>query len=141
LLLPVTVRQIFDTNDPGFSLVEVLVAVALLVTGAMALAQLFTVAAASNARAADMTYAAVLAAQKVEELRVATTLPAESGLDYVDRRGEARRPEEAAYARRWSVEPLAADVTGTLVVVRVVVTPHAGGAEARFVTVRAVEGP
>ena len=126
-------------HDRGFSLVEVLIAVAVLVAGAMALVPLVMLAAAANASARHATYATVLAAQKLEELRSRQTVPpAASGVEYVDRLGEPRGPGNAAYVRQWSIEPVAADATGALVVIDVAVAPRAGAGpgEARLVTVR-----
>jgi prepilin-type N-terminal cleavage/methylation domain-containing protein len=58
-------------HDPerGFSLIEVLIATAIFVTGVVALFQLFLAAHASNRSARAATGAAVLAAQKMEQLR------------------------------------------------------------------------
>jgi prepilin-type N-terminal cleavage/methylation domain-containing protein len=53
----------------GFSLVEVLFALVVLSVAVSGLAHLFTVAAYTNARAHATTYAAVLAQQKMEQLR------------------------------------------------------------------------
>jgi prepilin-type N-terminal cleavage/methylation domain-containing protein len=53
----------------GFSLVEVLFALVVLSVAVSGLAHLFTVAAYANARARSTTYAAVLAQQKMEQLR------------------------------------------------------------------------
>ena len=53
----------------GFSLVEVLFALVVLSVAVSGLAHLFTVAAYTNARARATTYAAVLAQQKMEQLR------------------------------------------------------------------------
>lgn len=53
----------------GFSLVEVLFALVVLSVAVSGLAHLFTVAAYTNTRARATTYAAVLAQQKMEQLR------------------------------------------------------------------------
>jgi prepilin-type N-terminal cleavage/methylation domain-containing protein len=53
----------------GFSLLEVMVATALLATALVSLAQLFGMATRSNIGSRNTTYAAVLAQQKLEELR------------------------------------------------------------------------
>ena len=53
----------------GFSLLEVLVSSALLATGLLTIAQLFTIATDSNRRARMSTSAAILAEQKMEQLR------------------------------------------------------------------------
>ena len=59
-------------SESGFSLAEVLVATALMATALVSLAQLFGLATRSNMGAKNTTYAAVLAEQKVEELRALT---------------------------------------------------------------------
>ena len=53
----------------GFSLVETLVATALLATALVTLAQLFALSTRTNVASHNTTYAAVLAEQKMEELR------------------------------------------------------------------------
>ena len=53
----------------GFSLVEVLVATALLATAIVTLAQLFAISTRTNLGSHNSTFAAVLAQQKMEELR------------------------------------------------------------------------
>jgi prepilin-type N-terminal cleavage/methylation domain-containing protein len=58
-----------SSPDAGFSLLEVLVAAMLLATALVSLAQLFGVATRSNIGSRATTYAAVLAQQKLEELR------------------------------------------------------------------------
>ena len=56
-------------REGGFSLLEVLVATTLMAVGLTALAQLFAVSTKSNHSAKTTTYAAVLAQQKMEQLR------------------------------------------------------------------------
>jgi prepilin-type N-terminal cleavage/methylation domain-containing protein len=56
-------------SSDGFSLVEVLVATTLLATGLLAVAQLFAVATDANRRSRVETTAAILAEQKMEQLR------------------------------------------------------------------------
>ena len=116
-----------DATERGFSLVEVLVASTILIVGLVALAQLFIVATASNISSRHVTYATVLAAQKLEELR---SLPSaqQSDLGSVDEIGE--------YWRRWSIDPLPAE-PGNAVVIQVLVGHRSGGSrgEARLVTV------
>jgi type II secretory pathway pseudopilin PulG len=58
-----------SSADGGFSLVEVLVATGLLATALVTLAQLFAISTSSNLTARHVSYATVLAEQKVEELR------------------------------------------------------------------------
>ena len=116
--------------NAGSTLVEVLVATLVLVTGVLGVAQLFLIAAATNAAARDTTIATTLAAQKVEQL-LSTDLSEESGLiDHVDRWGQVvgtaeSPPANAVYTRRWSIEPLS---TETVVIrVRVGRSDRVGG--------------
>jgi type II secretory pathway pseudopilin PulG len=55
--------------DEGFSLLEVLVAATMLTVGLTALAQLFAMSTRTNSSAKTMTYATLLAQQKMEQLR------------------------------------------------------------------------
>jgi type II secretory pathway pseudopilin PulG len=59
----------FNNGEAGFSLVEVMVATGLLVTALVSLAELFVISTRSNIGSHNTTYAAVLAEQKLEELR------------------------------------------------------------------------
>jgi prepilin-type N-terminal cleavage/methylation domain-containing protein len=59
-------------SDAGFSLLEVLTATTIMAVGLTALAQLFVVSTKSNHSAKATTYAAVLAQQKMEQLRSLT---------------------------------------------------------------------
>jgi len=59
-------------GDAWFSLIEVMVATGLLAASLVTLAQLFGVATRSNIASRSTTYAAVLAQQKIEELRALT---------------------------------------------------------------------
>jgi prepilin-type N-terminal cleavage/methylation domain-containing protein len=56
----------------GFSLLEVLVAITIMVTGVASLAQLFVLSAKNNTGARATTMATLLAAQKMEQLRALT---------------------------------------------------------------------
>ena len=57
------------SSSAGFSLVETLVATGLLATAIVTLAQLFALSTRTNVASHNTTYAAVLAEQKMEELR------------------------------------------------------------------------
>jgi len=103
----------------GFSLVEVLVAIGILITVAAAIPQLFTAATRANAEAGVVTWATTLAAQKIEELK-GRPLEAVAGesIDYLDRQGRLDTPGSLprAYTRRWWIEPLPSASGRTLVV-------------------------
>jgi len=81
------------------SLLETLIASAILATGLLSLAQLLGLAAHATAAAGRMTHAALLASQKVEELRA---LPAAA----IEQSGDVPDP---GYTRDWSVVPLPSD--------------------------------
>ena len=97
----------------GSTLVEVLVATLVLVTGVLGVAQLFLIAAATNAVARDTTIATTLAAQKVEQLLSTDVQEASDLIDHIDTWGQLvstgqSPPSSAVYTRRWSIEPLSA---------------------------------
>lgn len=62
-------RSRSSSSSDGFSLIEVLVATLLLAIALASLAQLFALSTRSNMGARNTTFAAVLAQQKLEELR------------------------------------------------------------------------
>jgi hypothetical protein len=112
----------------GVSLVETMVAVAILAVAVLSLARLFTVSAAVLDRASRASTSAILASQKIEELRsraAALVIPGE-GSEHVDARGAivAGASSGAGYTRRWRLRALAAD-PDRLRVVDVRVTPGA----------------
>jgi len=72
------------SSESGFSLIETLVATGLLATAVVTLAQLFAVSTRSNLGSRNTTYAAVLAEQKMEELRALTWGFDTSGLPVTD---------------------------------------------------------
>ena len=135
----------------GFSLVEALVATAMMAVGIAGLAQLFVVAIGANERAKHITRAAIFAQQKMEELR-ANGDPTPSPPDALDRNvpgffdlvaasglppdAAAGPPRTAVYIRRWRVGPLAADPAGTLVL-QVRVTQATGGGDVRLASLMA----
>jgi prepilin-type N-terminal cleavage/methylation domain-containing protein len=131
-----------DTKDAGFSLVEVLVASALLVGAITTLAHVFVFAARANVEAQYATYATVLAMQKMEELR-STSMPIEilDAVDYADFRGdvliEGGDSARAAYERRWTVEPLLMAVDAFVITVIVSRRGTASSAgRVRLITIR-----
>lgn len=56
-------------NEPGFTLIEVLVSLSILVTVVLGVAQSFTLAIRSNDRARSMAFTTILAAEQLERLR------------------------------------------------------------------------
>lgn len=145
-------------TNRGMSLVEVLVALALLILVVLGLAQVFQFSGRANAQGRNLTMASVLAQQKLEQLRgLAWTFDASgarisdaqtntaampelpaggTGLqaspagtletsaagycDFLDIHGRilgggASPPADAAWVRRWSIQPLADDPVDTLV--------------------------
>jgi type II secretory pathway pseudopilin PulG len=139
-------------SSAGFSLVETLVAVSLVTIALVTLAQLFGLAVESNQRAKRTTLAAMLAGQKMEELRSMAAVfelsppGALAGnvagfCEFIDGRGRIvgagdRPPPGTQYTRRWSIERLSADPDNA-VVLQVRVTAGRGRAESRLLSVRA----
>ena len=127
----------------GFTLVEVMVATSVLTVGVVALVQLAILAQAAGRAAARMTVAAVLAQDKMEQLRAQEWPAASAGCcDYFDAHGGllgsgASPPVGTAFTRRWAID--AAQVFPEAArVLRVWVAPAAGAtAPVRLVSVRA----
>lgn len=102
-------------NARGFSLVETLIATALMGTALVSIAQFIGGAAQSGTAARTRALAALMAAQKMEQFRVvswndlAVTPPA--GVEYLDGAGHPRCPNSAApcgdavFVTRWSITP------------------------------------
>jgi hypothetical protein len=145
-------------SEAGTTLVEVMVAALIMLTGVLAMAQLISLSTSNNVLSRNATVAAILAEQKLEQLRAlawgvdafgsavsdrttdTTTVPESptggTGLrpspstalqtntpGYVDHVSAAGRivgrgpqpPSTAVYTRRWSIEPVASDPEGALV--------------------------
>jgi prepilin-type N-terminal cleavage/methylation domain-containing protein len=141
--------RLFMPSARGFSLLEVLIATTVVAVALTSLAQVFVVSAHANSSARAMTVAALLALQKMEQLRSFTWSVDAGGMpisdarlapsasdalrvntagffDFVDGAGRslgqaAAPPVTARYLRRWSIEPLPADADD-LLVVQVLVT-------------------
>ena len=129
--------------EGGFSLIEVLVAAAILAVGILSLAQLLAMTVSANAAAGRTTDATVLAAQKLEDLRAEPWSVLEANIgesaDSLDRSGGSIDAfSAAAFRRRWFIEPWFGDPAHTLVI-RVIVTT--AREEAATVTVRTRTSP
>jgi prepilin-type N-terminal cleavage/methylation domain-containing protein len=131
-------------KSAGFSLIEVLVAIALVMGGVATLAQLFVTSANVNRLADVTTTTALLAEGKAEELLGQPDLSASPAgtlldnvpgyFDYVDvngvLHGDASPAPDGLYVRRWSTAPLPG--TGAIVVqVTVSLASHLAAADAR----------
>jgi hypothetical protein len=123
---PARVPPLLVTSDTGISLIEVVVATALVASGVMLLVALFVQADAALAVARQRTLASVLARATVERLVAgidAGTVDA-AGRETLDPAGEPLSGAEGTFRREWSVTPLPAQPT--LLRVEVIVTPAPG---------------
>ena len=114
-------RAFGDTR--GFALLEALIAAAILAAALLSLAQLIAFAVRATAAAGRMTDAALLAAQKVEELRAGSWGELQSGTD----------SPAAGFTRTWTVAPTAADPDYVMVLEILVRAP---GGQTRMVALK-----
>ena len=84
-------------GEGGFTILETVVAAAILATGLVALAQVIVLATTATARARDVTRATLAAAQKIEELRA--TAVVDAPIDVTDVVGHG-------LVRRWTITDL-----------------------------------
>jgi prepilin-type N-terminal cleavage/methylation domain-containing protein len=136
-------------SDCGFTLVEVLIALALIAMASAGVAQLCAIAIRNAHAARDETMTTMLAMQKIEQLRSAPWASSDLALsppgalaaatagyaDFLDRHGQSvgalvPPPVDAVYLRRWSIEPLPAGSSDTRVV-RVLVSTVVRAAHVR----------
>ena len=103
------------SDSRGFSLLEALIAAAILASALLSLAQLIALAVKTTAAAGRMTDAALLAVQKVEELQAGSW----------DELQPATDSPAPGFTRTWTVTPLGTD-PDYIAVVEVVVS-SAGG--------------
>ena len=127
----------------GFTLVEVMVATSVLTVGVVALVQLALLAQAAGRAAARVTVAAVLAQDKMEQLRAQEWPEASASCcDYFDAHGGLLAggtgpPVGTAFTRRWAIDAMPVFPEAARVL-RVWVAPATGAAApVRLVTVRA----
>ena len=107
-----------NTDDRGFTLVESVIACALLATALLSIGHLSATSIAQLSAARNRTLATMLAVARLEELRTAAA-PAAGG-DTVDGLGQPVQQQTLwRFERRWSVAPLSADAG----ILTVVVTP------------------
>src|SRR5262245_1339934 len=136
-------RRAGPFGPAGTTLIEVLVATLVLVSGVLGMVQLFLTAAATNAVSRDITITATLAAQKVEQLLSSDLSDVSAFVDHIDRWGHVlgtgeSPPRDAVFTRRWSIEPLSDDVVTIHVRVGRTDRSSASGtmpAETRLVTI------
>jgi len=142
----------------GFSLIEVLVATAVVAVGVASLAQLIVVSAHANRIAMTTSISLLLAEQKMEELLGDPGDPGdprtESTQDHVDYLGPSggslgrttisgpsgTPPLGTAYVCRWSIAPLP-DSPGTAIVIQVSIAPWPDiSGQTRLVSVKTRKG-
>ena len=93
-------------DEDGFSILEVLVAATIMTVAVAGLAQMFALATYANASARATTYAAVLAQQKMEQLRGLTWGFDAQGLPVTDTTTDVTAvPEVASGGRGLSLSP------------------------------------
>jgi len=129
-------------GKPGFTLIEVLVALGVLTVLCLAIGGLFAIVARANESAGRQTAATLLATQKMEQLRGDRELqPSPPGtlrrntpgyVEYLDAAGRpvgggATAPPDGVYIRRWSVDPLPGSPAGALVLQVMVTMVSAAG--------------
>ena len=129
----------------GFSLIEVLVATAVVAVGVASLAQLIVLSARANRIASTTSVTLLLAEQKMEELLSnPADPPNQSHVDYLGPWGASLGAETVplptgtppAYIRRWFTTPLG-DGPGEAIAVEVLVAPWPDAAgQTRLVSVK-----
>jgi Tfp pilus assembly protein PilV len=112
----------------GFFLLEALIAAAILASALLALAQIIALATSATSAAGRMTDAALLAAQKVEQLRAGSWSELQPGTD----------SPAAGFTRTWTVTPLAADPDYIALVEVLVRMP---GGQTRMVALKTKQEP
>jgi prepilin-type N-terminal cleavage/methylation domain-containing protein len=129
----------------GFSLIEVLIATAVVAVGVASLAQLIVLSARANRIAGTTSVSLLLAEQKMEELLSNPAEPSnQSHVDYLGPGGESLGVDTVAlptgtppaFICRWSTTPLA-DGPGEAIAIQVLVAPWPDAAgQSRLVSVK-----
>jgi prepilin-type N-terminal cleavage/methylation domain-containing protein len=150
-------RPIAGMRAAGFSLIEVVVAMAISMTGLAAVAHTIAASTRTTRLARSSSDATIAAEQKLESLRAAASSLDQSPsdalfsdtpgyCDYLDARGApidpagVRPPAGTMFVRRWSVHPVPGSARETLVLQVVVAPwgePPTGAAAVRLITVAA----
>jgi Tfp pilus assembly protein PilV len=117
----------------GFSIIEAIVAAGLVAAALGSLTQLAVTSRRATTTASARSTAALLAVDKMEELRSGASPPA-SPIDALDRDANGFTDRLGSFTRRWSVQALPANAAGAVVLqVRVLAAPSI---DVRLVTVR-----
>ncbi len=132
------------SNAPGFTLVEIVVALALLTVGLLGAARVLAAASAANVASKAMTHATVLAVDKMEQLRALPfddplLQPSPSEALSTNVEGFVDRPD-ATFVRRWAIEPLPC-YPDDAVAVRVSVNATGSPVRAVLETIRVRKSP
>ena len=125
----------------GFSLIEVIFATAILAGAALALAGALVRSLPATIDAGRVGRAAILASQKIEQLRTAPAIQPAVELVAADGSvlGAGGTTSSAVFARRWSSTPLPGGIAAQLVTVTV--ETLSGAAEERVTTVGVIGAP
>jgi type II secretory pathway pseudopilin PulG len=130
-------------GEEGFTLIEALIAILILVFGLMAIANLYAIAGTSNTVANAGTVAAAVASEKMEELKSYTfddaKLVAGGNLDSDTKSEEVTIPGAGIIKTRWEIVDVSNDPPVKFIAVRSQAMGAVTGARSRaeFTTFRA----
>lgn len=135
-------------RSAGFSLIEVLVATAILVTVAAGTAQLFGIAIRHDVAARQQVLMSAVASTKIDEIAasVAQGPPPATALGGVDRAiggfSDVVVAAGASFERRWLIAPLAGfGATAVVIVLRVSPTATRAAPDLEVATIREAGAP
>jgi prepilin-type N-terminal cleavage/methylation domain-containing protein len=112
-----------STHSSGFTLIEVVITLALVSVLVAGTAGLLTVASMGMRLARNSTTAALLAQQKIEQFGGSpAALPAGTAQDYLAADGTPAPASSAFFIRRWTIAPVAASSGLVLVTIEVLVS-------------------